>query len=69
VSVDLMTDGGAQETPLSGMERLYQSWGVSPGKTVVLYDQGGTYLGGAGDSTSWPAPSSKVVCTGRVSPS
>jgi len=44
VSVDLMTYGGAQEKTLAEMERLYQSWGVSPGKTVVLYDQGGTFL-------------------------
>jgi len=43
VSVDLLSYG-AQEKPLAEMERLYQSWGVSPGKTIVLYDQGGTYM-------------------------
>jgi len=43
VSVDLMTYG-AQDLPIAEMERLYESWGVSPGKTIVLYDQGGTYL-------------------------
>jgi len=43
VNVDVMTYGG-QETPVADMERLYQSWGVSPGKTVVLYDQGGTFM-------------------------
>ena len=25
-------------------ERLYQSWGVSTGKKIVMYDQGGTFL-------------------------
>jgi 3-mercaptopyruvate sulfurtransferase SseA len=43
VNVDVMTYGG-QETPVADMERLYQRWGVSPGKTVVLYDQGGTFM-------------------------
>ena len=43
VSVDFMVYGG-QEKPLAEWERLYQSWGVSPGKTIVLYDQGGTYM-------------------------
>lgn len=43
VSVDFMAYGG-QEKPLPEWERLYQSWGVSPGKTIVLYDQGGSYL-------------------------
>jgi len=43
VSVDLMTYG-AQDMPVAEMERLYESWGVSPGKTIVLYDQGGTFL-------------------------
>jgi thiosulfate/3-mercaptopyruvate sulfurtransferase len=43
VSVDLMTYGG-QERPPAEMETLFQSWGVSPGKRIVLYDQGGTFL-------------------------
>ncbi len=43
VSVDLLTYG-AKDLPVAEMERLYQSWGVSPGKTIVLYDQGGTFL-------------------------
>jgi 3-mercaptopyruvate sulfurtransferase SseA len=43
VSVDLLSYG-AQEKPAAEMERLYQSWGVSPGKTIVLYDQGGTFM-------------------------
>jgi thiosulfate/3-mercaptopyruvate sulfurtransferase len=44
VSVDLMSWYGIQEMPLADMERLYQTWGVSPGKTIVMYDQGGTFL-------------------------
>ena len=41
VSVDLFTYG-AQEMPVADMEQLCQSWGISPGKKIVLYDQGGT---------------------------
>jgi thiosulfate/3-mercaptopyruvate sulfurtransferase len=44
VSVDLMSWYGVQELPLAEMERLYQTWGISPGKKIVMYDQGGTYL-------------------------
>ena len=43
VSADFLTYG-VQERPVAESERLYQSWGVSPGKTIVLYDQGGTYM-------------------------
>ncbi|HEY0787782.1 MAG TPA: rhodanese-like domain-containing protein, partial [Thermoanaerobaculia bacterium] len=43
VSVDLF-GYGAQETPLAAMEQRLRSWGVSSGKTIVLYDAGGTYL-------------------------
>lgn len=42
VSVNLFTYGGL-ETPVADMEQLYQSWGISPGKKIVLYDQGGTF--------------------------
>jgi 3-mercaptopyruvate sulfurtransferase SseA len=35
---------GAREMPLNEIETRYQSWGISPGKTIVIYDQGGTYL-------------------------
>lgn len=35
---------GFPEPPLAEMERRYQAWGVSPGKTIVMYDQGGTFL-------------------------
>ena len=34
---------GAPNTPLAGMEQHFQSWGISPGKKIVLYDQGGTW--------------------------
>jgi thiosulfate/3-mercaptopyruvate sulfurtransferase len=44
VSVDLMSWYGIQEKPLADMERLYQTWGISPGKKIVMYDQGGTFL-------------------------
>jgi thiosulfate/3-mercaptopyruvate sulfurtransferase len=43
VNVDLFTYG-LQEMPLAEMEQLYQSWGISPGKKIVIYDQGGTML-------------------------
>jgi thiosulfate/3-mercaptopyruvate sulfurtransferase len=43
VNVDVFSFGGRQLSPAE-MERLIQSWGVSAGKKVVLYDQGGTYF-------------------------
>jgi 3-mercaptopyruvate sulfurtransferase SseA len=43
VNVDLLTFGGRQLSAAE-MERLIQSWGVSAGKKIVLYDQGGTYV-------------------------
>ena len=43
VNVDVFTFGG-REIVTAEMEKLIQSWGVSPGKKVVLYDQGGTYF-------------------------
>lgn len=43
VNVDLMTYG-AQETPISKMEERFQSWGISPGKKIVFYDQGGSFM-------------------------
>jgi 3-mercaptopyruvate sulfurtransferase SseA len=43
VNVDVFTFGG-REMSAAEMERLIQSWGVSAGKKVVLYDQGGTYF-------------------------
>jgi thiosulfate/3-mercaptopyruvate sulfurtransferase len=44
VSVDLYAWYGLQETPVADMERLYRSWGISPGTKIVMYDQGGTFL-------------------------
>lgn len=43
VNVDLFSFGG-REAPVAESERRIQSWGVSAGKKIVLYDQGGTYL-------------------------
>ena len=35
---------GVRDLPQAQMERLIQNWGVSPGRKVVLYDAGGTYM-------------------------
>ena len=35
---------GAQEPPVAVLQKRYQSWGISAGKKVVIYDEGGTYL-------------------------
>ena len=43
INVDAFVYGG-REVPVAETERLYQNWGVSPGKTIVLYDQGGTFM-------------------------
>lgn len=43
VNVDVFTFGGLERST-ADMERLIQSWGVSTGKKVVIYDQGGTYF-------------------------
>ncbi len=43
VNVDLLTYG-VQEIPLAEMEKRLQSWGISPGKKIVLYDQGGSIM-------------------------
>src|SRR5258706_12684928 len=43
VNVDVFTFGGRQ-IPAPEMEKLIQSWGVSPGERIGLYDQGGTYF-------------------------
>lgn len=43
VNVDVFTFGG-REISVAEMQQRIQSWGVSPGKKVVLYDQGGTYF-------------------------
>jgi thiosulfate/3-mercaptopyruvate sulfurtransferase len=43
VNVDVFSFGGLNLSP-ADMEKRIQSWGVSPGKKVVLYDQGATYF-------------------------
>ena len=43
VSVDFLTYG-FPERPTADMEQRYQSWGVSPEKTIVMYDQGGSIM-------------------------
>ncbi|MEO8101882.1 MAG: rhodanese-like domain-containing protein [Betaproteobacteria bacterium] len=43
VNVDVFTFGG-RENLAAEMEKRIQSWGVSKGKKIVIYDQGGTYM-------------------------
>ncbi len=43
VHVDIFGFGG-REISAAEMERRIQGWGVSPGRTIVIYDQGGTYM-------------------------
>jgi 3-mercaptopyruvate sulfurtransferase SseA len=43
VNVDLFSFGGREVAP-GVMEKRFQNWGVTDDKTVVLYDQGGTYM-------------------------
>ena len=43
VNVDLFGFGIAPATPAE-MERRIQSWGVSPGRRIVVYDQGGSFF-------------------------
>lgn len=44
VSVDIYSWYGLKEIPVSDMEKIYQAWGISSGKKIVMYDQGGTIL-------------------------
>ena len=43
VNVDLFTFGGRKNLAAE-MEQRIQSWGVSKGKKIVIYDQGGTFM-------------------------
>ena len=43
VNVDVFTFGGRALSP-DEMGKLIESWGASDAKTIVLYDQGGSYL-------------------------
>lgn len=40
IGVDLYRYGSPHRTPAAEMEKRFQSWGVSPGKKVVVYDEG-----------------------------
>lgn len=44
ISVDLMAWYGLREMPAAAMEKLFQSWGISPGQKIVIYDPGGSFL-------------------------
>jgi 3-mercaptopyruvate sulfurtransferase SseA len=46
VNVDVFTilTFGIREVPMVEIERTYQSYGITPGKKIVMYDQGGTWL-------------------------
>jgi len=43
VSYDIFTYG-VKEMPVAEIEKRYQSWGISPEKKIVIYDQGGTFM-------------------------
>jgi thiosulfate/3-mercaptopyruvate sulfurtransferase len=43
VNADVFSYAGRQLSPAE-MEKVIQSWGVSPGKKIVVYDQGGTFF-------------------------
>jgi len=43
INYDIFTYG-IQEMPVNEIEKRYQSWGISSGKKIVMYDQGGTML-------------------------
>lgn len=43
ISYDIFTYG-VQELPVDEIEKRYQTWGISPGKKIVMYDQGGTFM-------------------------
>ncbi len=46
VSADVFTlaSFGVRDTPIAQIEKIYQAMGVSPGKKIVMYDQGGTWF-------------------------
>ncbi len=43
INVNVFSYGG-QQLPVAQMQQLFQSFGVSPGKKIVIYDQGGTFM-------------------------
>lgn len=44
ISVNIFALYGREEASLAHTERLLQSWGVSSGKRIVMYDQGGSMM-------------------------
>lgn len=44
VDVFTLASFGVRDVPLADIERTYQAMGVSPGKKLVLYDQGATWF-------------------------
>jgi thiosulfate/3-mercaptopyruvate sulfurtransferase len=44
VNVNIFAWYGLRELPKAEMEKIYQAWGISTGKKIVIYDQGGTIL-------------------------
>lgn len=43
INVDMVAYG-LREKPANEVERDYRSWGISPGKTIVVYDPGGSMI-------------------------
>ena len=43
INYDIFTYG-VRELPVADIEKRFQSWGISPGKKIVIYDQGATIL-------------------------
>jgi len=43
VNVDMLSYG-RPDMPKTEMEKTFRSWGVSPGKSIVIYDQGGNMM-------------------------
>jgi len=43
VNVDMLAYG-RPEIPAAEMEKTFRSWGVSPGQSIVIYDQGGNMM-------------------------
>jgi 3-mercaptopyruvate sulfurtransferase SseA len=43
VHVDVFGYGGQEQTPQQ-MEERFRAWGISAGKRVVIYDEGGSYM-------------------------
>jgi thiosulfate/3-mercaptopyruvate sulfurtransferase len=44
VNVNVFNNFGGRDVSAADMERSFQSWGISPGKKIVMYDQGGSFL-------------------------